>query len=225
MNKSKSRYLPSTAGLIFISLFFTSVISCGGGGGGGSNDIGSSELFIEPATIEVGGNQEIRIKLRDVKESLNLKIAHPDALSFVENSARFFSAEAEVVTNPAFNLSEDQTTTPEPTATPAPGVTVTPAPTATATATPTPTATGTAGANAAAKYTKRYLVFFLTRDAFGNDDSGELVLKLRAKEVLDSGKVELDIDIDDPSIPNDQEFSVQNPQFEAEKNITIRVRN
>ncbi len=201
--------------ILAISLF-----ACGGGGGSSSN-LANTEMTVVPTTVEVGGSQFITINLSEVTDNLSIKVRYPEALRYVENSARFVSEEAEVFTNPAYDISENPTVAP--TATAAPGTT--PMATATPTPTPTSTATGTASQNAESNYTKRYLVFFLTRDAFAESRTGTLTFRLRAKDVLDSGRVELDVDLDDPSISNDEEFSVSNPQFESEEHIGIRVRN
>lgn len=205
------------------------ILGCGGGGGGGgSSEIATASLNVEPTTVEVGGGQLVTINLSDVYNNLAVKIRHPNASRYVVNSARFTADGADVFTNPASDISDqDKTVSPSTGATATPAAGATPVATATATATPTstPTPSGTATGNADSEYAKRYLVFYLTRDAFGSDNSGTLSFVLRAKEVLDSGKVELDVDLDDPSVPNNTEFSLENPQFEAEQSVTVRLKN
>lgn len=80
---------------------------------------------------------------------------------------------------------------------------------------------------------RRYLVFFLKRSFFGevpqSDDittvseDGELRFELTGKERLQNSKIEVDVDVDDPTIPNKDEFSADNPGFQSEAEASISV--
>ena len=206
--------------------FTALLIGCGGGGGGGSGegDIASSSLEATPATIEVGGTQKVTIHLSNVTQNLAVKIRYPAALQYVSGSAYFINGNDTVATNPAYDLSEvpeDSSSSSSAGNGSSAAATATPTPTATATA----KASGSSSSKAEVVYEKRYLVFFITRDAFGTDPNGTLTFTIRAKNVQEDGKVELDVDLDDPSINNDDEFSVTNPLFEKEQAVDVRVRN
>ena len=209
-------------------------LGCGGGGGGGGSgnaDVGNSFMTVEPATLEVGGVQKVSIELSDVTESLIVKVRYPDSLLYVPTSGRFQSEQDNVGTNPAFDDSENpvsSSSSSSSTGSSSSGSssseapTPTAAPTATATAAPT-SASGSSSSQVA--YEKRYLVFFLTSDAFREGEKGLLSFNLRARSVIDAGQIELDVDLDDPSVDNEEEFSVTSPSFEAEQARGIRVRN
>ena len=51
----------------------------------------------------------------------------------------------------------------------------------------------------------------------------ELTLELTGNSRLKDGSVEVDADVNDPGIPDDQEFDVNQPQFEAESDASIEV--
>jgi len=70
----------------------------------------------------------------------------------------------------------------------------------------------------------RYLVFFFTREQFGEDNYGKLTFQLEGKAVVADGKVEVDADVDDPLIDNSVEFDPRNPEFVAEDEAGIKVR-
>jgi hypothetical protein len=81
----------------------------------------------------------------------------------------------------------------------------------------------------------KYLVFFLPRSLFGdlNDDSSSdqiqsepatLTLELIGKGRLADGIIEGDADVNDPTIPDGEEFNIQSPGFEAETEASIQVR-
>lgn len=80
---------------------------------------------------------------------------------------------------------------------------------------------------------RRYLVYFLRRSFFGEipdeedlitkSEEGELRLELTGRERVQNSLVEVDVDVDDPLISNDQEFSLENPGFQAEAEASISV--
>lgn len=80
---------------------------------------------------------------------------------------------------------------------------------------------------------KRYLVFFFPRSYFGDvpdsededegSETGELRLELVGRERLSSGTIEVDVDVDDPTIPNSSEFTLDNTAFQAESDASIEV--
>jgi hypothetical protein len=79
----------------------------------------------------------------------------------------------------------------------------------------------------------RYLVYFIERSNFGDlpeeddlettSEEGELRLELTGRERIQNSTIEVDVDVDDPLIPNDQEFSVEEPGFQAEAEASISV--
>lgn len=71
---------------------------------------------------------------------------------------------------------------------------------------------------------KRYLVFYITRDILGKDAQGTLSLFLVGRTETESGKVEVDADVDDPLIGNDVEFDVNSPAFAAADEVSVEVQ-
>lgn len=82
---------------------------------------------------------------------------------------------------------------------------------------------------------KRYLVFFFPRSYFGDvpdsededegSERGELRLELVGRERLSNGSIEVDVDVDDPTIDNSVEFSLDNTAFQAESDASIEVED
>ena len=80
---------------------------------------------------------------------------------------------------------------------------------------------------------KRYLVFFFPRSYFGDvPDSedqdqtstpGELRFELVGKDNLSDGTIEVDVDVDDPTIDNSVEFTLDNTAFQVESEASIEV--
>lgn len=76
-----------------------------------------------------------------------------------------------------------------------------------------------------------YLVFFLARSLFGDVPSGNedvsepatLKLELIGVDRLRDGKIEIDADVNDPTIDDAVEFDVNSPAFEAESEASIEV--
>ena len=72
--------------------------------------------------------------------------------------------------------------------------------------------------------TTAYLIFAIAPSQLGKGNEGDLVLELSAASTLNKAKIEVDPDVDDPNIPNTQEFNVADPQFTADDSVTVKVR-
>ena len=59
-----------------------------------------------------------------------------------------------------------------------------------------------------------YLVFYFSKSVVG-DNSGRLSLFLQGNSAVD-GQVQVDVDLDDPTLSNGSEFSVADPKFNAQ---------
>lgn len=68
-----------------------------------------------------------------------------------------------------------------------------------------------------------FLVFYFTQSIFGKNDRGELLLELEATGEVSDGSIEVDADVDDPLIDNENEFSVETPEFQGEVSASIEV--
>lgn len=71
---------------------------------------------------------------------------------------------------------------------------------------------------------KNYLVYFLSSSRFDENGSGHVSFQLKGIDSVTEGQIEVDPDIDDPLIANPGEFDVDDPSFNAEDSITVRVR-
>jgi hypothetical protein len=69
-----------------------------------------------------------------------------------------------------------------------------------------------------------YLVFNLPRSNFGEDNEGEVVFELNSESGVQSGKIEVDADVNDPTITDQAEFSVDDPEFDVQDDVEIKVR-
>lgn len=77
----------------------------------------------------------------------------------------------------------------------------------------------------------KYLVFMLPRDLFGDFSQDEeirsepatLTLQLVGNARLRDGRIEADADVNDLQVPDNEEFDINNPKFEAESEATIEV--
>ncbi len=69
-----------------------------------------------------------------------------------------------------------------------------------------------------------YLVFYLQPEDFGNDESGKLIFELKALDSSDDATIEVDPDVDDPLIDNNIEFSIEEPFFDADDQISIFIK-
>lgn len=72
------------------------------------------------------------------------------------------------------------------------------------------------------KYT--YLVFFLSRSQFGEDNSGKVVFELKGVKSQKNNVIEVDPDVDDPDISNDKEFNIKKPEFSPDSIAYVTVR-
>lgn len=72
------------------------------------------------------------------------------------------------------------------------------------------------------KYT--YLVFFLSRSQFGEDNKGKVVFELKGIKSQKNNVVEVDPDVDDPDISNDKEFNIKKPEFSPDSVAYVTVR-
>ena len=72
---------------------------------------------------------------------------------------------------------------------------------------------------------KSYLVFYFTQAIFGEGETGELEIELEGVSEIADGRVEVDADVDDPLISNDTEFDIEAPEFLAEDEAKIEVRD
>jgi hypothetical protein len=68
-----------------------------------------------------------------------------------------------------------------------------------------------------------YLVFYFSKDIFG-DNSGTLTLTLQGNSAVDS-IIEVDADIDDPTLSNNVEFNISDPKFDAQDSTSIEVKD
>lgn len=67
-----------------------------------------------------------------------------------------------------------------------------------------------------------YLVYFLDVESLA-DKSGELTLELEGTDFLSKGKISVDADVDDPLIPNSDEFSFDEPEFLSEDDVEVKI--
>jgi hypothetical protein len=70
----------------------------------------------------------------------------------------------------------------------------------------------------------RYVVFFLSKASLGKGNFGEINLQFEGVKAVTSGEIALDVDLNNPLIPNEIEFIAARPEFTAEEQIGIRVR-
>jgi hypothetical protein len=77
---------------------------------------------------------------------------------------------------------------------------------------------------AASKEGSVYLAFNLPRSNFGEDNEGEVIFELNSESGVQSGKIEVDADVNDPTIADQAEFSVDDPEFDVQDDVEIKVR-
>lgn len=68
-----------------------------------------------------------------------------------------------------------------------------------------------------------YLVYYFPQRLFGNDNLGTLQLELVANDSVESDRIEVDADVDDPDQSNQTEFDPENPRFEDDDSTRIEV--
>lgn len=71
--------------------------------------------------------------------------------------------------------------------------------------------------------TYSYLVFYLNADGLGHSGSGTLFLELEGVSDITDDVIEVDVDLDDPTEDNRTEFDIDDPQFDAQDQDSIRV--
>lgn len=71
--------------------------------------------------------------------------------------------------------------------------------------------------------TADYLVFFLPRSRFGLEARGTLSLQLIGKAKVESGAIEVDVDLDNTLVDNSREFNLANPLFTPEVQVEASV--
>jgi hypothetical protein len=70
-----------------------------------------------------------------------------------------------------------------------------------------------------------YLVYYISPDILDEEDRGTLFFELEGKDEIEEGSIEVDPDVDDPDIDNSTEFNIDDPQFGAEGEVSIEVRD
>jgi hypothetical protein len=70
-----------------------------------------------------------------------------------------------------------------------------------------------------------YAVFYISTTKLGIDldDTVEIVFELVGNESVEAGKIEIDVDIDDPKVENNEEFVVATPKFDPQAEADIVV--
>jgi len=70
-----------------------------------------------------------------------------------------------------------------------------------------------------------YLVYFVSPSMLGSEENFELRLELEGKARVINGRIEVDADVNDLTIPDEQEFDISNPEFTAEDWAPVVVRD
>jgi hypothetical protein len=70
----------------------------------------------------------------------------------------------------------------------------------------------------------RYLVFFLSNDEIRYGDFSSLELNLKASQADPDALISVDIDNNDPNIPDSQEFDDKRPQFSSVDESELEIR-
>ena len=68
-----------------------------------------------------------------------------------------------------------------------------------------------------------FLIFFLQESDFDITREGELTFELQANDSIDEGRIEVDVDVDDPTVLNANEFDSEDPQFQEEDGQDIFI--
>ena len=69
-----------------------------------------------------------------------------------------------------------------------------------------------------------YLIYFISREEIDNEDDTRLTFQLSGETRVSAGEIAVDPDLDDPTIDNNVEFDINNPEFSAEDSTSIVVR-
>jgi hypothetical protein len=70
----------------------------------------------------------------------------------------------------------------------------------------------------------RYIVFYLAPANLAPRDNGRVTFLLSGAAPVEDGEVAVDADVDDPAIPNQNEFSASDPKFDPQDAVWVRVR-
>ncbi len=73
--------------------------------------------------------------------------------------------------------------------------------------------------------THNYLVYFFRRALFGSENRGTVKVIFEGTAAVETGTIDIDPDIDNPSISNTTEFDIAAPKFSAEDSKDITVAN
>ena len=76
-----------------------------------------------------------------------------------------------------------------------------------------------------AKGSDIYLVYYISPDQIGEKEEGTLFFELEGRDSVEDGLIEIDPDVDDPTIDNTAEFNIDEPEFGAEDEASIVVTN
>jgi len=71
---------------------------------------------------------------------------------------------------------------------------------------------------------RNYIVYFLSKEELGDERDTTISFDLVGRGRVSSGKIEVDADLDDPSINNNEEVTAESPLFGAEAEAFIQVR-
>lgn len=236
------------------TLITLGIVACGGGGGGGggsSSEPAVGELSSDLATIEVGSQYNVGVKITEVTTNLAVKIRIPQVLNYEVESARLIAGNQSYDVGPTVNAnlpstssssssssstssassssstssSSSSSTSSSSSSSSSSSTSSSSTSTASKNSYVVLAGTGTVTPTPAPEVPKRMLVFYIPASLFVRDGSAELKFSLRAIGLVASGKIELDIDVDNPEVSNATEFSVSDPLFEAEDALSIRVKN
>jgi hypothetical protein len=70
---------------------------------------------------------------------------------------------------------------------------------------------------------RNYLVYYLSKQQFDGNDEGTISFDLIGRSLVSRGEIEVDADIDNPNIPNEDEFDPEVTEFNREDSTSIRV--
>jgi hypothetical protein len=69
----------------------------------------------------------------------------------------------------------------------------------------------------------RFLVYSVKPSSFGEKERGKLHFELQGIGEVESGQIQVDPDVDNPLIPNSEEFNANSPDFSPEDGLGIAV--
>jgi hypothetical protein len=70
---------------------------------------------------------------------------------------------------------------------------------------------------------RRYLLYFIYPEQIGNERDTTVSFELRGVSRITKGKIEVDPDVASRDIPDQQEFTIANPEFSSEAEVEIEV--